>query len=134
MELGKQPSQSNRLAGHLGPRNLSSRRSRIALVKDEIDDLKHRVQPLRQFLRRRHLVWNRRLSNLCLGAYDALGERRWRHEKCSGDLFRGQAADFAKGERNLSLRRQSGMAAGEDQTEAIVLDLFIPNRSVVDAR
>jgi hypothetical protein len=39
----------------------------------------------------------------------------------------GQAADFAQGERNLSFRRQSGMAAGEDQTEAIVLKtvLFI---------
>jgi hypothetical protein len=38
-----------------------------------------------------------------------------------------QAADFAQGERNLSFRRQSGMAAGEDQTEAIVLKaaLFI---------
>src|SRR5208282_2925742 len=126
--------QSNRLAGQLGPGYFRSRRSRVALVKDEIDDLKHRVQPLRQFLRRRHLVWNWRLSNLCLGAYDALGERRRRHEKCAGDLFRGQAADFAKGERNLSLRRQSGMAAGEDQTEAIVLDLFISSGSVVDAR
>lgn len=43
------------------------------------------------------------------------------------------------GERNLSLRKQSGMAAGEDKTEAIVLDLFISSLfisagSVVDAR
>src|SRR5215467_10239386 len=40
---------------------------------------------------------------------------------------------------DLSLRRQSGIAAGEDQTEAIVLDLFISGLfisagSVVDAR
>src|SRR5215831_17736237 len=71
LEPGQQPSKPDRLAGDLGSRYFRSRRSRIALVKDEIDDLKHRVQPLRQFLRRRHLVWNRRLSNLCLGAYDA---------------------------------------------------------------
>ncbi len=88
--------------------------------------MKHRVQPLRQLLRRRHLVGNRCLSNLCLGAHDALGERCRRNQKCPGNLFRGQAADFAQSERNLSFRRQSGMAAGEDQTEAIVLNLFIP--------
>src|SRR5271169_4227430 len=108
LEPGQQPSKSDRLASDLGSRYFRTRRSRIALVKDEIDDLKHRVQALRQLLRRRHLVWNRRLSNLCLGAYDALGECRWRHEKCAGDLFRGQAADFAKGERNLSLRSRAG--------------------------
>ena len=54
-------------------------------------------------------------------------------------IFCCQAADFAKRERNLTFRRQSWMAAGEDQTEAIVLDLFLFNLfsaagSVVDAR
>ncbi len=94
--------------------------------------MKHRAQPLRQFLRRRHLVRNRCLSNLCLGAHDALGERCRRNQKCPGNLFRCQAADFAKSERNLSFRRQSGMAAGENQL--FISNLFIPAGSVVDAR
>jgi hypothetical protein len=54
-----------------------------------------------------------------------LGERHGRHEKCAGDLFCRQAADFAQSERNLSLRGQSGMAAGENKSQAIVLNLFI---------
>ena len=52
----------------------------------------------------------------------------------AGNLFRGQAADFAQRERNLSFRRQCGMAAGEDQTEAIILDLLVIEGSLVDAR
>jgi hypothetical protein len=42
-----------------------------------------------------------------------------------GNLLRRQVADFAQGERHLFFRRQGGMAAGEDQTEAIILDLVI---------
>src|SRR4029077_679997 len=75
MKVSQQPAQSNRLAGQLGPRYLRTRRSRVALVKDEIDDLKHRAQPLRQFLRHRHLVGNACLPNLCLGAHNALRQR-----------------------------------------------------------
>jgi hypothetical protein len=68
-----------------------------------------------------------------------LGERCRRNQKCPGNLFRGQAADFAKRERNLSFRRQSGMAAGEDQTQAIIFDLLVSHlleteRSLVDTR
>ena len=102
LEFDQKPSQSNRLAGQLGPRYLRSRRSRVTLVKNEIDDLKHRVQSLLQLLRRRHLVWNRCLSNLCLGAHNALGERCRRNEKCAGNLLCREAADFAKSECNLS--------------------------------
>jgi hypothetical protein len=50
---------------------------------------------------------------------------RRRNQKCPGNLLRGQAADFAQGERNLSLRRQRAMAASEDQTEAIIFDLLV---------
>jgi hypothetical protein len=52
----------------------------------------------------------------------------------SGNLLRGQAADFAQGERNLSFRRQSGMAAREDQKEAIIFYLLVIEGSFVDAR
>ena len=36
-------------------------------------------------------------------------------------------------ERKLSFRRQSGMAAGKDETEAIILDLVFVEGSFVDA-
>ena len=54
LEFGQRPAQSNRFAGWLGPRSLRSRRSRVTLVKDEMDDLNHRVERFR--------------TRLCLGA------------------------------------------------------------------
>jgi hypothetical protein len=85
------------------------------------------------------LVRNGLFTDDSLGAHDALGERCRRNEKCPGNLLGGQAADFAQGKGNLSFGRQSGMAAGEDQAEAIifdllVIDLFVMQGSFVDAR
>ena len=48
--------------------------------------------------------------------------------------FNGTQRDFAQGERKLSFRRQSRMAAGEDQTEAIIFDLLVIEGGFVDAR
>ena len=134
MEFSQQPSQSNRFSGQLPPRYLRSRRSRVALVKHEIDDLQHCVHPPGQLPRRRHLVGNPRLSNLCLGAHNALGQRRRRNQKRPRNLFRCQAAYFAQRERNLSFRGQSRMTARENQTQAIILNLFLFHRSVAHAR
>src|SRR5260370_2388822 len=99
---------------------------RVALVKDEIDDLKHRIQPLRQFLWRRYLVWNRNLSNLCLCAHNALRQGRRRNQKRPGQSPPWSARDFTHGTRNLSFRRQSGMAAREGATAGtrLTADLF----------
>jgi hypothetical protein len=57
-----------------------------------------------------------------------------RNEKCPGNLLCCQAANFTQRERYLSFRRQSGMAAGKDETEAVVLDFLILERRLVDAR
>src|ERR1700747_80798 len=85
-----------------------------------------------------HLVGNCLIADEGLCAHDALGERCRRNEKCARNLLGGEAADFAEGERNLSFGRQSGMAAGEDQAEAIIFDLLAvfmgPEGSFVDAR
>jgi hypothetical protein len=45
-----------------------------------------------------------------------------------------KAANFTQRERYLSSRRQSGMAAGKDETEAVVLDFLILVRRLADAR
>src|SRR5271166_43710 len=125
LEVGQQPAQSNRLAGELGPRYLRSRRSRITFVKDEIDDLKHRAQSLRQFLRRRHLVRNRCLSNLCLCAHNALRQRTRSDEEGLGYLLGGQPAHLTQGERNVRFRRQRWMTAGKNQAQPIILKAVV---------
>src|SRR6202000_1787451 len=50
------------------------------------------------------------------------------------NLLGCEPADLAQGERNARLRRQSGMAAGKDETEAVVLNLVILVRRLVHAR
>src|SRR5262249_20796156 len=70
-------------------------------------------QSLRQFLGRRNLVRNRCLSNLCIGAHDALRQRTWSGEEGLGDLLGGQAAHLAQGER----RRASGARDGWQQVK-----------------
>jgi hypothetical protein len=70
------------------------------------------------------LRWNCLIADDGLCAHDALRERRRRNGKCPSNLLRCQATDFAQGERNLSFRRKNGMAAGEDEAEAIVFDLL----------
>ena len=49
-------------------------------------------------------------------------------------MLLGQATDFAQGERNLSFQRKNGMAAGEDEAEAMVFDFLVFVRCFVDAR
>jgi hypothetical protein len=79
-------------------------------------------------------VRNSLIADNGLRAYDALREGRRRNEKCPGNLLCFQAANFTQRERHLSFRRQSGMAAGKDETEAVVLDSLILVRRLVDAR
>ena len=108
-----------------GPRYLRSRRSRITLVKDEIDDLKHRAQSLRQFLRRRHLVRNRCLSNLCLGAHNALRQRTRGGEEGLCYLFGCQPAHLTQGERNAGFRCQRWMTTRKYQAQPVIFKAII---------
>src|SRR5690349_10826778 len=120
-QLDQQPAQTYRLPAQLGAGWLR----RISLVEDEVDHMEDRRQPGGQVVAPRHLVRNCLGADDGLGAHDALGERRRRHEKGARDLFRRQAADFAQRERDLSFRRQRGMTAGEDQTQAIIFDFLV---------
>ncbi len=58
-----------------------------------------------------------------LGADEPLGHRGRGHDEGASDLVGFQAAQRAQRERDLGVVRERGMAAGEDQPEAIVGDL-----------
>src|SRR3954447_9073156 len=60
------------------------------------------------------------IADLPLGSDEALGERRFRDEKGARDFRRLEAADEAQRQRDLGLRRERRMAAGEDQLESFV--------------
>ena len=74
----------------------------------------------------------RRDFGLC--ADDSLGERRWSGERSAGDFFCREAAYFAERERDLGLRRQGRVAAGEDQPQSIVLDALVAGYVATAAR
>src|SRR5206468_1036588 len=50
----------------------------------------------------------------------ALRDRRFGYEERASDLDRREPGDRTKGERDLGLARQSGVATGEDELEAFV--------------
>ena len=84
--------------------------------------MEHAVEPFRQVGPLRHLVGDPRVADLGLGPHDPLRQRGRRPQECPGDLLGGEAADLAQGERDPGVRRQGGMAAGEDQAKPVVLD------------
>src|SRR5690625_1078225 len=68
---------------------------------------------------RRDLVGDAGVSNLALGADDALGERGRGCEGGAGDLLGGEAAHFAERERHLCVERYRRMAARNDEAKPV---------------
>jgi len=118
----QEPSQADGFPGEIRARQRFAGRHRVALVVEEIKHLEHGLEPGRQFGGRRNLVRYARVANLRFGAHDALGDGGGRGKKRPGDGFGGQAADLAQRKGRTGFGGQGGMAAGEDETQAVVLD------------
>ena len=73
----------------------------------------------------RRLIGEPRFRQCLLGADDALSDRRLRHQKRPGDLFRRQAADHPQGQRYARLARNQRMTGREDQAQHFVADIVI---------
>ncbi len=73
-------------------------------------------------MRRWHTERDARRADLLLGAHEALRHRLLRHEERTRDLLRAQTAERAQRQRDLRVELQRGMAAGEDELEALVRD------------
>ena len=102
-----------------------ARRGGIALVEHQVDDVKHRVETIRQLGVRRHLVGNARGADLGLGADDPLGQGRWAGQERARNLLGREPADLAQRQRQLRVRRQRRVAAGENQPQPIVFDVVL---------
>ena len=93
--------------------------------------MQHGVQPVRQIRPRRHLIRDARVADLPLGAHDTLGHCRRSSEEGACDLLGREATYLAQRERQLSVLRQRGTTAGEDQPQPVVLASFLfPPRAV----
>ncbi len=131
-QLDQEPSQPDRLAREIVPRQRGAGGREVSLVEHQVDHVEHRVEPVRQVGSRRHLIGDPRVPDLRLGAHDSLGHRRRGAEEGVRDLLGREAAHLAQRQRHLGGRRQGGVAAGEDQPQAVVFDvLALPLRGLV---
>jgi hypothetical protein len=112
--FGGEIGAGERLAGGCG----------VAFVEDQVDDMEDGIESLGQVGRRGDLLGDAGVLDFGFGADDALGVRGRIGEDSAGDLFGGQAADFAEGEGDLRIGRDGRMAAGENQAQAIIFNIF----------
>ncbi len=124
-QFDEEASETDGFAAQIGTRQLGAGRSRIALVEDQIDHAEHGIEARREIGCGRHDIGNSRLADLRLGANDALGEGADAGKEGAGDFLGGQAAYLAKGERGLRIRRQGGVAAGEDEPQPVIGDALV---------
>jgi hypothetical protein len=99
-------------------------------MSDRISKGPDELQPVRQIGPRGHFVGNARVPNLSLGANDSFGNGWGTGEEGACDLFRGQTTHFAQGQGELSLPRQTRMAAGEDKPQSVIFNVLVVHQWV----
>ena len=100
----------------------------VALVEDEVDDLEHRREPVRELRAARHLERHAGVRERALGPHDALGDGRLRHEKRPGDLVGREAAEQPQRQSDAGFLREDGMARREHQAQQVVADVIVDRR------
>ena len=113
--------EPDRLVAEVGP-NERTRRGRVALVEDQVQDGEHTREAFGQELGRRHAVGDRGLADLVLGADEALGHRGLGDQEGSRDLAGGEPAQGLQRQRHTRVHPQRRVAAGEDKSEPVVGD------------
>src|SRR6516165_11191917 len=122
VDCAQHTSKANGLGTKLTPDERVSGGGGIALVEDEIDDHLHRSAALGQSVLRWYLIGDARILDRALGAHEALRQSGLSDEKRARDLLGRQAAESAQRQGNLRLAIERGMAAREDQPQAVIGD------------
>ena len=112
-QLGQRAAQPARLRRELVA-------AAVPLVEDQVDDREDGVEALAEQVVRWHAERDACRLDLALGPDEALRHRALRYEEGPGDLVRRQPAQRAEGERDLRLDRERGVAAREDELDALV--------------
>ena len=94
----------------------------VALVEDQVEHRQDGIEPVGKPVRVGDRERDSGGLDLGLRAGQATLHGLFRDQERPGDLGRLEAAERTQGERHLPLDRQRGMAAGEDQLKAFVLD------------
>lgn len=100
----------------------------VALVEDEVDDLEHRGEALRQLGAAGHLEGDAPLRERPLRPHDPLRDGGLRDEERAGDLVRLEAAEQTQRERDARLRREHRVAGREHEPEQVVAHVVVDRR------
>ena len=92
-QLGENATQAKRVFAQRRPHPFVACRCRVSLVEDEIDDLEHGLEPLRQLGAARDLERYARRGERALRTDDPLLNRCLRGEKRPRDLVGRQSAE-----------------------------------------
>ena len=120
-ELRDEPGEANRLRAEVVAPELLARGGGVALVEYEVERPQHGVEPFGQVAVRGDAVGDAGAADLSLGAHQALRHRRRRHEERARDLLGRESPEGAERQGDLRLDGERGVAAGEDQPEAVVV-------------
>ena len=123
-QFHQQGAEPDGLAGQIRTRQVLAGRGEIPFIKDQINHLQYGVEPFVELLPFRHLIGNAGLADLVLGAHDALRHGRRGHQIGAGDFLGGEVAHFPQGQRHPGVGGQRRVAAGEDQPQAVIFQLF----------
>src|ERR1700726_4278534 len=77
---------------------------------------------------------NRCLSNLCLGAHNALRQGTRSDEEGLGNLLGGQPAHLTQSERYARFGRKRWMTAGKHEAQPNILNLLVIEPRIIDTR
>src|SRR5437762_2288475 len=99
--------------------------SEVALIEDEIDDVQHARETIREVRTLGDVVGDPGVADLGLGANDALGQRRRGDEKGRRDLLGRESANLAQRHGDLCIGIQCRVTAGENEAKAVIYHVVV---------
>ena len=114
--------EADRLGAEIAADERVAGRGGVALVEDEVEHPEHVGHAVGEEVVGRHAERDARLAEPPLRADEPLRERRLRDEERARDLRRREPGDLAQRQRDARVDRERGMAAREQEREALVGD------------
>src|SRR6266852_5397247 len=109
-QLVEQARQADGLGGQVGSIQPGARARQVALVEDQVEDVKHDPQAVGPLWLRREVESHARALDALLGPADALGHGGFGNQEGVSDFGGRQPPDGAKRERQLRGHGQRGVA------------------------
>ena len=104
-EADQEPAEPDGFRGKIEAQRMLAAAGGIALVEHEVDHAQHALEARGQSVGLGDLIRDAGVTDLRLGADDALGERRGGRQERAGDFLGGEATDLAQGQRDACVFR-----------------------------